>query len=480
MGVSGRSLTVYTGLMVAVAIAIWRHAEAVFSPLPTILPELGRPYAVDLSGRQPAIDLEFDGKSRYELIVSSLGDGLQAYAVRLEAQPRRCVESFPAIRIERLAPRTTRLASRTPNPPIARTIHERGASERRFFLHVTADRLDDERGYVPVTATLAGEGERVRVYVDRQTSPGELASGLIDEMIRLFDAEIIRRSREIVGEHADVDGDGKLAIFVTPWLGKLRGGMTSLHGMVRSSDFQDGIDAPFGNHADVIYINAALRPGLALKTLLAHEYTHAVCFSRRLVADVEGTTLPVEEDWLNESIAHVAEKLHGGDWSNLDRRIAAFLAAPQSAPLVVRDYYRAGLWRDPGCRGATFLFLRFCVDHFGEQLLRDLMNGPLAGKANLESATRMRFAELLRHWAIALSEGTSAALPLDGKMRDGSPTGISRIPWTVESGPCEFDLSGTATAFIDLTNFGPKEAVRVNIHAAPTARLQLTVIRRAR
>ncbi len=319
----------------------------------------------------------------------------------------------------------------------------------------------------------------MRVYVDRQTSPGDLAPELVDEMIRLFDLEIIPRSREIVGEHADVDGDGKLAILVTPWLGKLGGGATSLNGMVRSSDFQR-IEAPFGNHADVIYVNSALRPGLALKTLLAHEYTHAVCFSRRLVADAEATTLPVEEDWLNESIAHVAEKLHGGDWSNLDRRIAAFLAAPQSAPLVVRDYYRAGLWRDPGCRGATFLFLQFCVNRFGEQLLRDLVSAPFTGKGNLESATRMRFAELMRHWALALSEESSASLPLCGKLGDCSLTGISRIPWAVEGGPCEFEVHGTATAFIDLTDGRRKGVVRVTIHAAPAARLQLTVVRRPR
>ncbi len=237
---------------------------------------------------------------------------------------------------------------------------------------------------------------------------------------------------------------------------------------------------PFGNHADVIYLNAALQPGPALKTLLAHEYTHAVCFSRRLAGTGGSGALPVEEDWLNESIAHVAEKLHHGDWSNLDRRIAVFLASPQRTPLVVRDYYRAGLWRDPGCRGATFLFLQFCVDRFGERILSDLVNGPTAGRSNLERATKTRFAELLRHWAIALAEGNMASVPLYGKLGDCDLSGPVRIPWTAGSEPCLLELCGTATAFIDLAGAGRKGVVRVTIEAEPQARLQFTLVRRSR
>ncbi len=482
MGVSARAISAYAGLIIAVAIAAWRHAEAVLSPSSAVLPELGRPYAVDLSGACPAIDLEFDGDSRYDLVLTSLGDASHAFSVRLEAQPRRRVESFPAIPVKPLAPHVIRPAPSAPRLEESEAVQNPGAPERRFFLHVTADGLADERGYVPVTGIPAQEGACVRVYVDRQTSPGDLTPGLIDDTIRFLECEIIPRSREIIGMHDDIDGDGTLAVLLTPWLGQLNGGTTALNGFLRSSDFQDGIDQPFGNHADVIYVNAAMQPGPALKTLLAHEYTHAVCFSRRLAGDVDGATLPVEEDWLNEAIAHVAEKLHGGDWSNLDRRIETFLAAPQKSPLVVRDYFRAGLWRDPGCRGATFLFLQFCVDRFGEQLLRDLVNGPDAGKTNLERATKVRFDELMRHWGIALSEGTIGPVPLSGKLGDCDLAGPARIPWTVGTGPCEIELHGTAAAFIELTNGGRQGAVRVAVavDAASGARLQLTVVRRAR
>jgi hypothetical protein len=475
---SGRWMTRLTGLLAAVAVVAWLRADAVTHSGNADPPELNRFYAVDLSGASRSFDVEFDGDDHYELIVASLGDAGRTFAVRLEAQTRQRVELFPALPVASLEPRN--IAQAMP-PRFARVEQVQGvaaAAERQFFLHVTADRLEDEQGYVPVTGRLAGEGDRVRVYLDRQTAPEEIAPGLIDEIIRLLDAEIIPRSREVVGEHADIDGDGKLTVLVTAWLGRLCGGKTSLNGCVRCNDFQADVEAPFGNHADVIYLNTSVAPGPALKALLAHEYTHAVCFSRRLAPGRRAVPLPVEEDWLNEAIAHVAENLHACGWSNLDRRIDDFLANTARSPLAVRDYYRSGLWRDAGCRGATYLFLRYCADQFGEGLLRDLVNGPAAGKRNLERATQTSFADLFRHWTIALSEGELPSVPLRGTVGECELTGPARVAWPVAAGPCDLELCGTASAFIELTATR-SEVVRVVIDAEPQARLQVTLVRRA-
>jgi hypothetical protein len=472
-------MTRLTGLVAAVAVVAWLRADGVTHPAKADRPEANQYYAVDLSGGSRSFDLEFDGDDHYELIVASLGDAGRTFPVRLRAESRQRVESFPALPVASLEPRN--IAQVLP-PRFARVEQMQGmaaAAERQFFLHVTADRLEDEQGYVPVTGRLAGEGVRVRVYLDRQTAPEETAPGLIDEIIRLLDGEIIPRSREFVGEHADIDGDGKLAVLVTGWLGRLCGGKTSLNGFVRCNDFQADVDAPFGNHADVIYVNSAVAPGAALKALLAHEYTHAVCFSRRLAPGPHAVPLPVEEDWLNEAIAHVAENLHSCDWSNLDRRIEGFLANTARSPLAIRDYYRSGLWRDAGCRGATYLFLRYCADEFGEGLLRDLVNGPSAGKRNLERATQTGFADLFRHWTIALAEGEMPAIPRRGTVDDHELTGPVRVAWPVGEGPCDLELCGTAAAFVGVTA-DKAEVVRVVIDAEPQSRLQVTLVRRAR
>lgn len=440
-------------------------------------PEPGRFYAVDVSSSHPSIDLAFDGDSHYELIVSSLGDAAQTSHVGLTAEPCAQVESLAAVSVTPIGSTGRRAA-----PPRAARwsslpVSSRVDSERRFFLHVTSDALEDVRGYVPVTGVLAGEGRRVRVYLDRDAPSAEPAPDLIAEIIRLLDDEIIPRSRAVLGEHADIDGDGKLAVLLTGWLGKLCGGKTALNGFVRSNDFQTDIDAPFGNHADVIYLNTALQPGPALKTLLAHEYTHAVCFSRRLAAAEGAAPLPVEEDWLNEAIAHVAENLHQSGWSNLDQRVARFLAAPQTAPLVVRDYYRAGLWRDDGCRGATYLFLRFCTDQFGDGILRDLVEAHAVGTRNLEQTLGMSFSELFRHWTIALADDGIASVPVHGTLGECSLSGPAHVLWPVDQRPCRIDLRGTTTTFVTLTNAGRRPVMHVTFEVEPQARMQLTLRR---
>src|SRR5579863_952913 len=494
----GRPILLCAGLLAAAIAAAWLRAET--APVQVGMPHLaaGRFYAVEPSVTGGFFDLAIDANSRYELIVSSLGDANRTHHVTLAAIPRTRVESVPVVRpvaeiggVRKLAASLTsgdvsdgeRVAQHQPEALARKPVstsslaHRVGVQQRRFFLYVTADALEDERGYVPVEGHLAGEGMCVRVYLDQSLRESDLAPGLVGEMIRLLDEEIIPRSRDLLGEHADVDHDGKLAVLVTPWLGKLCGGRTSLKGFVRANDFQDNIAAPFGNHADVVYLNSSLELGPSLKTLLAHEYTHAVCFSRRLADPAREMPLAPEEDWLNEAIAHVAENLHPAsstasdtnpkrergkgvipalrvgmagdgkhdvgktylDWSNLDYRIAALLNSPQTSPLVVRDYYRAGLWRDAGCRGATYLFLRYCVDRFGEGLLRDLVDSPLVGRRNLERATGIPFAELFRRWTIALAEDQIASVRIHERVGGCDLAGPVRIAWDPTAGPCEIN-----------------------------------------
>jgi hypothetical protein len=519
--------------LLAVVAAAWLRAETPIVPVGGPQLESGRFYAVDLSRPGCSFDLALDGCSRYELIVNSLGDARQSYRVNLEAIARSRVESFPAtdltdgvlicgagvssagIPARRLHHNDGKLGDHplTPAnlvtgtrsvlcPPLAASCQSAWTGQagslplrvRRFFLHVTAAALEDERGYAPVEGVVASEGKLVRVYLDRDMPESNLAPGLVAEIIRLFDEEIVPKSRELLGEHADVDHDGKLAVLVTPWLGKLCGGRTSLKGFVRANDFQSQVEAPFGNHADVVYLNSSIEPGKALRTLLTHEYTHAVCFSQRLADPLCITPLPEEEDWLNEAIAHVAENLHTAesagqddsnadwsspDWSNLDWRIAAFLAAPQNSPLAVRDYYRAGLWRDPGCRGATFLFLRYCVDQFGEGLLRKLVESPVVGKRNLEQATGIAFPELFRRWTIAVAHDEIAAVGLHEKIGACELHGPAHVAWNPVEGPCAINLRGTSMSFVDLKHAGEPRTLRFVVHGDPAAQLQVIVVRYA-
>lgn len=310
---------------------------------------------------------------------------------------------------------------------------------REFFLHVTDGDLDDPKQYARITARCAASGNRVRVFVDQQLADGEVSQPQIDELVRMLEADVVPRVESQFGPIHDVDRDGHLAVVLTPWLSRLQGGRTSIGGMVRSSDFRLSVRPPLGNQADMLFLNSALPRDSALCDLLSHEVAHAACISQRLLRGEEMNR--EEEDWLSEALAHLAEP----GWSNLDHRLAAFLRDPSKCPLAVPDYYRAGLWRDPGCRGATFLFTRWCVDQHGLDLVRRLVQSRVRGTRNLELATGKRFEDLFRDWSISIASGEELDAPdLRKALSRFKSAGLRS---TMVSGESEQTLQVRGTAF---------------------------------
>ena len=181
------------------------------------------------------------------------------------------------------------------------------------------------------------------------------------------------------------------------------GGRYAVDGFVRVADLDASYRSPFGNHCDMMYLSTALKPGPYLRTVLAHEYMHAVIFSRKTLRGRQAARPRTEEEgWLDEAMAHLAEDLHGFSTSNIDYRVSAFLTCPERYQLVVDDYYAADLFRSHGNRGSTYLFLRWCADRYGPDLLSALVHSTLRGTANLEAATGSTFAGLYRRWSLAL------------------------------------------------------------------------------
>ena len=115
----------------------------------------------------------------------------------------------------------------------------------------------------------------------------------------------------IVGPISDPDQNGRLSVLLTPWLGRLQGGTVSVRGFVRSSDFRTDLAAPFSNRADLLYLNSDLPQGTALQTLLLHEVAHAALARHPTTDRSPGNQLDWD-DWLNEGLAHLAERRCGG------------------------------------------------------------------------------------------------------------------------------------------------------------------------
>lgn len=335
---------------------------------------------------------------------------------------------------------------------------ERPKQQRSFYLFVTDGDLSDKKQYTHVTGKLIQHSPRVAVYLDEQQRSTELAAGLVDEIISLLEHQVLDQLAQKCGTLADVDQDGRFTILLSPWLGKLQGGQTSINGFVRPSDFRENVAEPFSNQCDMLYLNSALKPGQELFDLLSHEVTHAVVSSIRTRQEhAYGRILLDEEDWLNEGIAHIMEP----GFTNRDYRISEFYRRPEAYPLIVPDYYRARLWRNHGCRGAVNLFLDWCnqLDP-GQCFAYRFTHHPLTGVEKIEDLTEIPFDALFRQWSISLARQSlkhrfpAESLPSSesnihcGRFLQGGP---ALHTWNLSAeSQYSLKIASTASAFIYL------------------------------
>ncbi len=446
----------------------------------------GRLYDVAVESSTATFDLPFrEQNEQYLLVVANPSVLPEPQTVTFSAEPIDDVRLTPLSPVPSLnratAPSLPRSSVRSnPSPAIA---------QREFWIPVTGGSLENPATYRRIVGKLAAEGRGVRVYVDRDDS---VANYTIAQIVRRFPVTVRPKIEKYLGTARDIDGDGVLTVVLTGWLDRLEGGRAPLGGMVLPSDFRTDRPTPFSNRADVLYLNASVRPGRHLETLLAHELAHAVVASNRVAAGSYFFPATEEQSWLNEGMAHVAENLQSDNWSNLDYRVARFLAAPHATPLVVANYHDVGLWRDSATRGATYLFVRWCVDHFGVGLLPRLVDSRLTGVANVEAATRSRFDRLYRHFAAGLfldTAGVHVTVATNEKVLPpldlGKPLGAAGLcgpcfdAWDVSRGwttPGPMPLASVAARHIVLSA-SHSGARRISVRAASASPLQVTLVR---
>ncbi|MBL8800264.1 MAG: hypothetical protein JNM56_40660 [Planctomycetia bacterium] len=417
-------------------------------------------------------------QAQFGLVVASLAHGAGPYRVRIVTEATAGPGSLTPVvsppddlwqqqirltreRLQRARQRQAFITYPAAEPP----------RERAFHLFMGEMDFHNAESYTEIRARLQAVGKHCQVYVDGETPDQEPLRAAVSDAVRTFDEEVHPQARQRFGGVLDVDRDGRFTLLFTPKLSRLCNGKVTLGGCVRGSDFHRDLAAPFGNRCDLMFLNADLPAGPHLRTLIAHEYTHAIIYSEHLFGDyLPSEPRRDEQCWLNEGLAHVNEDLHAYSGSNLDYRVSTFLNAPERYSLVVPDYYRAGLFRSHGHRGSSFLFLRWCVQRHGEALLERLSRSNLAGIANLEAATGERFANLFRAWTTDLARGQ---LP--------SPRPSERLlcgPRTTEfvvGSEQEVALTGTSAKYLRL-HVPPNQAVKLSISTEGAAELQATLV----
>ena len=426
------------------------------------------------------------GESETLVVVSALSRSPGPFPVEVRVRPANRIEplgpSPPPLEVKPLPipPSSMEDLGPPPSQPPPRS--------RVFHLMVGEGDAGNLNNYQAVRGMLRAFGRWVQVYVAEEDLR-DVSGELLEDLVSTFDQRVYPDSVRSYGQAYDVDGDGRFTILLSSWLSRLGNGRQAIDGFVRVTDLDPAFPTPFGNHCDMIYLNARLKAGPYARTILVHEYLHAVIFSRKLLQGAaNGLSTLEEESWLDEGLAHLVEDRFRFSRSNLDYRVSTFLSSPERYRLVVEDYHAADLFRSHGNRGSTFLFLRWCVDRFGPGLIPALVGSRLRGIANLEEATGCSFEELYREWSLALFlSGLAEPGPGDAKIwgyrslnlrqpfQDWELAGPRPKRVVPGGAPDRWSAAGTSSHYV-LIEPGPWEALEVTVTGPAAAELQVTAL----
>ena len=211
------------------------------------------------------------------VIVSSLSRAAGPFPITIEAH--NVAEPALPDRVEEEAPRPRPLAAFPPEA-VREASRSLPPANRDFHMMVRDGDVTSSGNYLAVPGVLRAVGKYVQVYVAAEDQH-EVGSELLNDLVRTFDEQILPVAARSFGRPHDIDRDGRFTVLLSSWLSRLGNGRHAVDGFVRVTDLDPLYSAPFGNRCDMMYLSTELRPGPHLRTIMAHEYMHAVVFSRK-------------------------------------------------------------------------------------------------------------------------------------------------------------------------------------------------------
>ena len=261
----------------------------------------GVPVAIAVHGGHARFRLPASASGTESLvIVSSLSRLAGPFPIRLEAFPTAA--AGVSEQAQGVADRPPRLRLHTPEA-IQKPVLGMPPGQREFSLMVRDGDVASASNYLAVRGILRASGKRVQVYVAAE-DVGLVDPELLKDLVATFDDRIIPVAARSVGLANDIDGDGRFTVLLSSWLNRLSNGRHAVDGFVRVTDLDPAFPAPFGNHCDMMYLSTGLAPGPHLRSVLAHEYMHAVVFSQKSRQLATAGRIAIEEEgWLDEALA---------------------------------------------------------------------------------------------------------------------------------------------------------------------------------
>jgi hypothetical protein len=279
-------------------------------------------------------------------------------------------------------------------------------------LDTISDDITKPDVYTQVEAELMYQGSHTLLYVDKRTPSENITSDDAEELGDFFDQSVYSTNHSCFGVESDINGDGKVAILLSPVVNELTDPGTASSGFIAGffnpiDLLPELVDSRTTNGMEIFY---CIVPDPAadfgnefpkdlimpyISGVLPHEFLHMIMFNYRILIYGDGIYGTYQEKlWLEESMAHIAENLNGHDQANAGR-VNLFLRDPGDAHLIYN--------RDDAleARGAGFLFLRLMGDRFGDEIYKDMVQSRKRGRENVKSAVGEDFMELFIDWGVS-------------------------------------------------------------------------------
>jgi hypothetical protein len=381
------------------------------------------------------------------LVLVNTGDSDVGY--RLRTRPGEAPAPPPAARPRPVArpagPHAAHPSYRRANPGAPPPLSQADVGRMRDEFLVRSSLLDSGE-YAIVNATLQALGDNVSIWVDDDV-PIDVdlgCDGDVDiphpydaygfdncdlvNVADILDTNVIPNVRDLYGVESDVDGDGRIAIVITPVLNAITLTSTeeSDHSKVLASFAEPGVDLqpfdarlnPGSDEAEVIYVFAPDPYGFfnpntgptvedfisyRLAGEAARAFTSLVAYNKKVILNESSP----EEDWVVDVLGTFAAD-YCGFGATFYPEAWTYLDAPNLYPLMAEATGSLSSLE----RGAQYLFGRWLFDQavhdgvLGEDVLRDVLDRTETGLEAFEGATEdmlgMGFAELTVRWHLAL------------------------------------------------------------------------------
>jgi hypothetical protein len=306
-------------------------------------------------------------------------------------------------------------------PAPAGVISQVDEGDRREFRVCSIVTCSDPEDFAPVTATAEFVGERAVIYVDVD-APGPIDPTDLADLGRLFDDDLYPVATGAFGAESDIDANGHVLILLTPIVNGLTPKEECENSIITGFFFAIDISPQFqddsrSNRGEVFYgltpeasgeygcTHSLLRIRQLVPVTFSHEIQHMISYNQHVL--LRGGES--EQLWLNEGMSHLSEELAALHFERLGQR-------ERFTQFAIGDLFDAFLYlKNPGDhfviplegtgtleeRGAAWLFLRWLLDQYGEDLSRRLSETADVGAANIAAVTGEPFGRIVGEWFVA-------------------------------------------------------------------------------